>query len=244
MTKNIGANTTVKNAKKKSTVRHTRAIQRDRSKRTVSMPPDEVIAERITELVHPATLAQVDHFHQLGLRERILTLPVMMAMVLSMIWRQIGSVRELTRVVQEESLLWAEPQPQLTEKAMNARLRSLPAELFWRVLFVLLPLLQKRWAERERPLTPELAWARARYTEVNACDGSTLDALLRKVGLLKETDATPLAGRMLVSRNRTIVVAWHGAVEDKYLTYAVPDHPEYRRYPLQDLVVIHPELSA
>ena len=91
------------------------------------------MTERITELVHPATLAQVDYFHQLGLRERILTLPVMMAVVLSMIWRQIGSVQELTRVVQEESLLWAEPQPQLTEKAMNARLRSLPAELFWRV---------------------------------------------------------------------------------------------------------------
>jgi len=42
-----------------------------------------------------------------------------------------------------------------------------------------------------------LAWARARYTEVVACDGSTLDALLRKVGLLAETDSTPLAGRML-----------------------------------------------
>ena len=66
MTKNIGANTTVKNAKKKSTVRHTRAIQRDRSKRTVSMPPDEVIAERITELVHPATLAQVDQLSSVG----------------------------------------------------------------------------------------------------------------------------------------------------------------------------------
>jgi len=47
-----------------------------------------------------------------------------------------------------------------------------------------------------------------------------------------------------LSRNRTLVVAWNGVVEDKYLTYAVPDHPEYRRYPLQDLVVIHPELSA
>ena len=109
------------------------------------------MAARMRELVHPATLAQVGHFHQLGLRERILTLPVMMALVLSLIWRQIGSVQELTRVVHEESLLWAEPQPQLTEKAMNARLRSLPAELFWRVLSGLLPLLQTRWEERERP---------------------------------------------------------------------------------------------
>ena len=197
MTNNTAANTTVKKTKKKSTVRHTRAIQRDRSKRTLSMPTDQAMAARIKELVHPATLAQVGHFHQLGLRERILTLPVMMALVLSLIWRQIGSVQELTRVVHEESLLWAEPQPQLTEKAMNARLRSLPAELFWRVLSGLLPLLQTRWEERERPLTPELAWAHARYTEVVACDGSTLDALLRKVGLLKETSSTPLAGRML-----------------------------------------------
>jgi hypothetical protein len=197
MTNNTAANTTVKKTKKKSTVRHTRAIQRDRSKRTLSMPTDQAMAARMRELVHPATLAQVGYFHQLGLRERILTLPVMMALVLSLIWRQIGSVQELTRVVHEESLLWAEPQPQLTEKAMNARLRSLPAELFWRVLSGLLPLLQTRWEERERPLTPELAWARARYTEVVACDGSTLDALLRKVGLLKETSTTPLAGRML-----------------------------------------------
>jgi hypothetical protein len=42
----------------------------------------------------------VSYFHQLGLRERILTLPVMMALVLSMIWRQIGSVGALVRVVQ------------------------------------------------------------------------------------------------------------------------------------------------
>jgi hypothetical protein len=194
MPKNIVTTTTVKKAKQKSTVRHTRAIQRDRSKRPLSIPTDQAMTERITELVHPATLAQVDYFHQLGLRERILTLPVMMAVVLSMIWRQIGSVQDLTRVAREESLLWAAPQPQLTEKAMNARL---PAELFWRVLFALLPLLQQRWEVRKRPLTPELSWARTRYTTVDACDGSTLDALLRKTGLLKETSTTPLAGRML-----------------------------------------------
>ena len=158
---------------------------------------DEEMAARITEIVHPATLAQVNYFHELGLRERILTLPVMMALVLSMIWRQLGSVQELTRVVQSEALLWAQPQAKLTEKAMATRLRTLPAELFWRVLSALLPLLQARWEERTRPLTPELAWARARYTEVVACDGSTLDALLRKVGLLAETDSAPLAGRML-----------------------------------------------
>jgi hypothetical protein len=197
MPNDTAAHTPETKPKKKSTVRHTRAIQRDRSKRPVSMPTGEAVATRLTELVHPLTLAQVQLFHAMGLRERILTLPVMMALVLSMIWRQVGSIQTLTRLVQEEALLWAQPQPQLTAKAMESRLRTLPAELFWRVLSDLLPLLQARWAARQRPLSPALAWARPRYTEVVACDGSTLDALLRKVGVLAETVATPLAGRML-----------------------------------------------
>lgn len=196
MANNTTVNTETK-VKSKSTVRHTRAIQRDRSKRTLSAATDEQMAAQIMELVHPATLAQVNHFHQLGLRERILTLPVMMALVLSLIWRQIGSVCELTRLVQSEALLWAQPLPRLTEKAMATRLRTLPAVLFWRVLDALLPLMQARWAARQRPLPPEVAWAQARYSEVVACDGSTLDALLRKVGLLQELPTAPLAGRML-----------------------------------------------
>ena len=193
---NTAATTTAK-TKKKSTVRHTRATQRDRSKRTVSTPTDAEMAERITELVHPATLGQVAYFHQLGLRERTLTLPVMMALMLSMIWRQIGSVCDLARIVQSESLLWAKTLPKLTQKAIESRLRSLPAELFWRVLCELLPLMQSRWQQRERPLTPELAWAQTRYNQIVAVDGSTLDALLRKVGLLEDAQTAPLAGRMM-----------------------------------------------
>src|SRR5438270_10793926 len=68
--------------RKASSVRHTRAIQRDRSKRPIVAPPDPVVAARLAEVVHPATLAQVDHFRALGLRERALTLPVMAALVL------------------------------------------------------------------------------------------------------------------------------------------------------------------
>ena len=63
--------------KKRSSVRHTRAIQRDRTKRALSAPPAEAVVARLTEIVHPATLAQVSYFHGLGLRARLLTLPVM-----------------------------------------------------------------------------------------------------------------------------------------------------------------------
>ena len=44
----------------------------------------------------------------------------------------------------------------------------------------------------------------------------------------------PLRLIQRVSRNRSVVAAWNGNIQDKYLTYAVPDHPEYRRYPLAD----------
>ena len=41
-----------------------------------------------------------------------------------------------------------------------------------------------------------------------------------------------------LSRNRTVVAAWGGAVSGDYLCYATADHPEYKRYPVQDLIVI------
>ena len=47
-----------------------------------------------------------------------------------------------------------------------------------------------------------------------------------------------------VSRNRTIVAAWNGTLENGYLTYATPEHPEHRRYPRRELVVVCPEIMA
>lgn len=187
--------TTTKPAKKTSSVRHTRAIQRDRSKRPLVAPPDAEISQRLTEIVHPATLAQAAHYHDLGLRERVLNLPVMVALVLSMIWRQIAGVSDLVRLLRDEGLLWATAQP-VSQQAVSARLRTLPAELFQRLLLALLPQLQERWQMRQRPLPPEIAWAQRQYRQVLIHDGSTLDALLRKVGLLREADTSPLAGRM------------------------------------------------
>lgn len=182
-------------AKKPSSVRHTRAIARDRSKRPVVGPPDAQVSARLTELIHPLTLAQVAHYHDLGLRERTLTLPVMVALVLSMIWRQIGSVCMLTRLLHEEGFLWTAP-VQVSQQALSERLQVFPAALFKGVLDDLLPQMQVRWAARQRPLPPEIAWATTRYSAVLGVDGSTLDALLRKVGLLQGRPDTPLAGRM------------------------------------------------
>ena len=191
-----------KQPRKASSVRHTRAIQRDRSKHSITPPSDEQIRERLTEIVHPATLAQVDYFHKLGLRERtlglMLGLIVMVGFMLDMIWRQIGGVNEMVRLIQTERVLWVSPR-KVSQQAFSQRLTSLPAQLFLNMLLSVLPLLQQRWAERKRPLSPEIAWAQERYSAVQVVDGSTLDALIRKIGLLKDLPQNPLAGNRLPS---------------------------------------------
>jgi hypothetical protein len=52
-----------KQPKKASSVRHTRAIQRDRTKRPLAAPSDEQVVARLTEILHLATLNQVSYYH-------------------------------------------------------------------------------------------------------------------------------------------------------------------------------------
>jgi hypothetical protein len=47
-----------------------------------------------------------------------------------------------------------------------------------------------------------------------------------------------------LSRNKTVVAAWNGSIVDGHMTYAVPDHPEYRRYPIHDFLVASPEATT
>ena len=182
--------------KKPSSVRHTRSNQVARGQKRPSMPPDEVTAQRFKEVIHPATLAQAGHYQKLGLRERTLSLPIMVTLVLSLIWRQFASVSEALRVMKTEGLLWSGP-IQVSQQALSERLRTFPAELFWRILHDVLPVMRTKWDERTRPLPTEIQWALQHYNQVLAVDGSTLDALLRRVGLLRDLPEHPLAGRMM-----------------------------------------------
>ena len=140
--------------------RHTGAIQLDHSKRPALGPPDEKVAQRLTELIHPATLSQLDNYRHLGLRQRVLALPVMVALVISMIWREIGSGYELVRVLQAEGFLWTSPM-EVTQQAVSERLRTFPAKLFLRALLEILS------------LSEDLGWAQAHYAAVLAVGGST-----------------------------------------------------------------------
>ena len=64
--------------------------------------------------------------------------------------------------------------------------------------------------------------------------------LLFDVGLKQD----PLRLLQGLSRNKTVVASWNGAIIDGFLTYAEPAHPEFRRYPVHDFVVTSPDLPA
>jgi hypothetical protein len=119
----------------------------------------------------------------------------MVAFILSLLWRHIGSVREGVRLLNQEGLLWCGPMP-VSPQAVLQRMRSVPPLLFQNILEEVLPLLQERWAKRQRPLPEALRWATKHFSAVLALDGSTLDALSKKVGLLQNTAGNVLAGRM------------------------------------------------
>jgi hypothetical protein len=177
------------------TVRHTRAIARDRSKRPNTAPLAASIQEQLTELLHPLVCGQVAVYQAMGLRQRILSLPVMVGFVLNLIWQQLGSVSEALRVLNQEGCFWVPPTP-VSQQAISKRLNILPARLFQGVLEELLPHLLIRAAQRLRPLPPAVAQAQAHFAAVLCVDGSTLDALLRKVGLLRDDTLPHLGGRM------------------------------------------------
>jgi len=65
-------------------------------------------------------------------RDRLLTLPVMMAVVVSLVYRQIPGLSEILRVLHLEGLLWVEPLS-VSKQALSKRLRTIPAALFAQV---------------------------------------------------------------------------------------------------------------
>lgn len=180
---------------KKSSVRHTRAIQHDRSKQPLRETPPEEIETLLDQLVTPIVYSQCESYQAMGLRQRILTLPVMVAFVLSLIWRQVGSVTEAVRELNKRGILWARPTI-VSQQAVSERLRVFPPELFRQVLLDVLAKMKTNWQARQRPLNAVTARALKHFSVVWILDGSTLDALLRKVGLLREGEGTVLAGRL------------------------------------------------
>jgi hypothetical protein len=186
-----------KTKQQKRSIPHTRAVQRDRSKRVNSAPTDEQIEQWMEEAVQPAVYTQMELYRQMGLRARVLTLVVMVAFVLNLLWRQLGSVREGTRVLREEGMLWVTPLEGVSSQAVLKRMGHLPATLFYNILLEVIPQMQAQAVARQRPLPPAVSWARQHFEHIWAADGSVLDNLLKKTGLLAEAEEAVLAGKIV-----------------------------------------------
>ena len=65
--------------------------------------------EQLEALLTPAITAQENSSSQLGLRDRILNLPFMVAAVLTLLWPDVAGVTELTRMLAREGFLWCRP---------------------------------------------------------------------------------------------------------------------------------------
>ena len=165
-------------------------------RRNVPGPDNEAIEAQLRELLTPAITGQMAYYRQLGLRSRILTLPLMVAAVLTILWRQVPSVHELTRMLAREDLLWGQA-VKVTQQSLSERFLVFPAELFERVLKGLLPKLKERWQQRQkRPLPPAVRVAQQDFDQIWAADGSTLEALFRKLKVLQDVPIGQLAGKI------------------------------------------------
>jgi len=129
------------------------------------MVEDEVIAKQLEALLTPVITAQENYYRQLGVRDRILNLPLMVAAVLTLLWRDVPGVTELTRMLAREGFLWCSP-TQVTQQAVSKRFLTFPAKMYAE-------------ADKGHPPVPpaqlELTVIRQAYTK--ASDAEAIEAL-------------------------------------------------------------------
>jgi hypothetical protein len=158
-------------------------------------PDNAVITERLKSLVTPAVFGQLAYYRSLGMRARILSLPVMVAALLLLLWRQVPSVCELARLLGREDLFWT-ARVTVSQQALSQRFLVFPAEVMQRVLLDLLPTLRERWAVRRRPLPEAVVCAHTTFARIFVVDGSTLEAVFRKLQALQDAPPGSLAGKI------------------------------------------------
>ena len=170
---------------------------RDHAKKTTKpMVEDEEIASQLSALLTPAITSQENCYRQLGLRARILNLPLMVAAVLTLLWRDVAGVTELTRMLAREGFLWCGPTT-VSQQAMSQRFLSFPATLFEGVFKNLLPNLRTAWHQRkQRPLPASIQFTLNKFSRIWIVDSSTLEALFCKLKSLEDIPKGQLAGKM------------------------------------------------
>jgi len=174
-----------------------------RHRSQIPMPAVAEVEQQLAALLTPSLLAprQMERRDPqqpqrcIRMRRRLLTLPVMVAIVVSLVWRRIPAIAEVHKVLAREGWLWAAPL-RVSAPAITKRLDVLPAavmgELFTEV-----------WARLQAeapPALPHPSWAAVRehFPLLAMVDGSTLEALRKKTEVLRQREGLVLGGKMMV----------------------------------------------
>ena len=174
-----------------------------RHRSQIPMPAVEDVEQRLFDVLSPSLLAprQLERHDPrqpqrvIRMRQRLLTLPVLVAIIVSLVWRRIPAVAEVQRVLAREGLLW-EPPLSVSPQAITKRLDVVPAVVMGQLCAEVWTRLQ---AQVPPPL-PQPHWApvRERFPLLAIVDGSTLEALRKKAKALQEQQGLVLAGKVLV----------------------------------------------
>lgn len=191
--------------KKRAAIKQLKANPDFRERTNFPLPPVEEIERRLRSVLTPGTFAARlqnlkkktdEHGKQIKLRDRILTLPIMTVLVVSLVWRQIPSLAEALRLIAREGL-WDFAAFSVSKQALSKRLQTIPAEIFAQIYEEALERLRQSSEGATEPEPPaELKGLHGRFTALWLADGSTLEALRRKLKELRE-DKTPLGGKMM-----------------------------------------------
>jgi Transposase DDE domain len=167
------------------------------------MPAVEEVEQRLVALLSPSLLAprQMERRDPrqpqrvIRMRQRLLTLPVMVAIVVSLVWRRMPAVTEVQRVLAREGLLWVTPM-RVSPQALIKRLAGLPAAVMGQLFAEVCARLQAQ----QSPALPHPCWAPVRdaFSLIALVDGSTLEALRKKTQVLRECQGLVLGGKMMV----------------------------------------------
>jgi hypothetical protein len=173
-----------------------------RHRSQIPLPAVDEVEQRLMDVLSPSLLAprQLERHDPrqpqrlIRMRQRLLTLPVMVAIIVSLVWRRVPSVTEVQKVLTQEGLLGMAPL-QVSPQAITKRLDVLPAAVMGQLFTEVCTRVQAQ----PPPLThPRWAPVRERFPLLAIVDGSTLEALRKKTQLLRQREGLVLAGKMMV----------------------------------------------
>lgn len=167
------------------------------------VPAVDEVEQRLMDVLSPSWLAprQLERRaprqpqRLIRMRQRLLTRPVMVASVVSRVWRRVPSVAERQKVVARAGL-WGIAPLRGSAQAITKRRDVMPAAVMGELLSDVCTRLQA-----QTPVTlPHPSWAavRARCAQVAIGDGSPLDALRPTTAVLRQREGLVLAGRVRV----------------------------------------------